>query len=58
MVLSKEQIMQIPKLSAMTNRAIAEKFGVHERTIDYWIKRLRRAGHKVEKKPGIKKIQL
>jgi len=60
MKLTKEQILSIAKLSNIkTDTDMASEFSVSIRTIQYWKKKLREAGHKVEKiKRGPKQIQL
>ena len=59
-MLTKENILQIPEMKKQgaTNGQIAKHFGVHVQTIVLWIKKLRQAGHEVEKKIGRPKIQL
>ena len=52
--LTEDQVLDIPTLvdRGMTCGEIGEKYGVHERTINGWIKRLRAEGHVVNTKKG------
>ena len=52
--LTEDQVLDIPTLvdRGMTCGEIGEKYGVHERTINGWIKRLRAEGHIVNTKKG------
>lgn len=47
--LTADDVKKIPVLRrrGMTNKEIAEELGVHETAIQYWIPRLRKAGHKI-----------
>lgn len=58
--LTKEQILQIPSLvrEGHKHKDIALKWGVHERAINYWVRRLREVGHIVKAKKGTRKILL
>ena len=53
--LTETQVMDIPFLvneKGMSCVAIAKQYGVHERTINGWIKRLRAEGHVINTKKG------
>ena len=52
--LTEDQVLDIPTLvdKGMTCGEIGEKYGVHERTINMWIRRLRAEGHVVNTKKG------
>ena len=60
--LNKESIYKIKSMRAggFTGKVIAETLGVAERTINYWVKRMRDEGIDVTSlnKRGAKKIQL
>ena len=60
MKLTKEQVLSIAKFSSSkTDTDMASEFAVSIRTIQYWKRKLREAGHKVERiKRGPKQIQL
>jgi transposase len=50
--LTKEQVIGIlilRKNKKMTNRQIAEHYGVHYQTISYWLTRLKKEGYKIPK---------
>lgn len=49
MKLTKAQVLQVPKLKTqgMTDEQVASKLKVSVRTVQYWIGKLREAGHKV-----------
>lgn len=59
-LLTREQILQIPELKkTLSVPEIALKFGVKERTIRYWIPKLRKEGYKItNKKAGRKPIDI
>lgn len=60
--MTKEEILQIPKLKAagVSHAELVKRFGVSIATINYWVKRLRAEGHKVDRLRGggRKKIEL
>lgn len=47
--LTKKNVLKIPEWRdiGLTNKQIAERLGVHERAITYWVRRLREAGYTV-----------
>ena len=61
MKLTKKQILDIPKLkeTGKTNDEIGEMYGVTGRTIEYWVKRFRKTGRKIDNaKPGRQALDL
>jgi transposase len=51
--LTEEEVMQIPELiKTMSIKEISTHFGVHERSINYWIKTLRAKNVEVKTKTG------
>ena len=52
--LTETQVLDIPLLieKGLTCGEIGEQYGVHERTINMWIKRLRAEGYVVNTKKG------
>jgi transposase len=54
MKLTPQQIKQIPALckSGLNLKTIAERFGVSQRAIQYWVKRYRKEGKEVLVKRG------
>lgn len=55
MTLQKADILKIPMLKEkdMSNLEVAKYLKVSRRTVDYWIKKLKKAGHKIKsKKPS------
>jgi transposase len=59
-ILSADQVNGIPALieQGMTCGQIADKYKCHERTINYWIKRLRGEGVEVKTTKGRKKVKI
>lgn len=47
--LNRHQVLKIPEWRdiGFTNAEIAKKLGVHEKSVTYWIKKLRDAGYDV-----------
>lgn len=57
--LTLEEIKAIPEKSkTMTAKEIADEYGVHERTINGWARKLRAQGIEVHFKKGRKPIDL
>lgn len=59
--LTKQQVLSIAewRRKGETNKEIAEKLGVHEQTVYYWVQRLNKSGHDIPKlQSGVKKMEL
>lgn len=57
--LTEEQIKAIPeKLKTLTIKQVADEYGVHERTINKWIPKLRASGYDVPTRVGRRPISL
>lgn len=58
-ILSKEQILLIPSMLVdKTIKEIATNFDVHERTINRWVKIMRKQGIDIKVRRGRKPLQL
>lgn len=60
MRLKKEQVLQIPEMAkdGLSNKEIGVRLGCSERTVDYWIVRLKASFYKMPVRRGAKKLKL
>lgn len=56
----KEEVLQIPTLleEGKTQKEISNIFNCHERTINYWVHRLRSSGYQLLVKRGAPRMKL